>query len=246
LNAYWTDIVNWLSIVGVGVILTGTVVGIMRWRFTRRYKNGSRSPYAGGMMRWHHISGLLFAAITLTWMFSGLMSMNPWRILDSGAPALRTAAMDGGTLSASATAATPATLLATSPAGVRELRWVRAVGHDLVLASMAVGAPAVLDAASAQPRLLTPAEVQTASSQLLPDRVQRVERLTAYDLHYYSREAHTMTGGADKPLPALRVVFADRHNTWVHIDPATGSVIGRTDDRRRLSRWLFAMLHSWD
>ena len=95
LNAYWTDIVNWLSIVGLGVILTGTVVGIMRWRFTRRYKNGSRSPYAGGMMRWHHISGLLFAAITLTWMFSGLMSMNPWRIFDAGAPALKLADMNG-------------------------------------------------------------------------------------------------------------------------------------------------------
>jgi uncharacterized iron-regulated membrane protein len=65
-------------------------------------------------------------------------------------------------------------------------------------------------------------------------------------MYYYSRDAHTMTGGADKPLPAWRVVFDDRHATWVHIDPATGAVLGRTDRTRRLSRLLFAMLHSWD
>ena len=39
------------------------------------------------MMRWHHLSGLLFAVVTITWIFSGLMSMNPWKLFASGAPA---------------------------------------------------------------------------------------------------------------------------------------------------------------
>ncbi len=90
LDPYWADIVNWLSILGIAVTLLGTSVGILRWRFASRYRSGSRSPYRGFMMRWHHITGLLFAAVTLTWIFSGLMSMNPWRVFDSGAPALRT------------------------------------------------------------------------------------------------------------------------------------------------------------
>ena len=96
-DRYWTDIVNWLSIAGIVLALTGTVVGVLRWRFTgARYKSGSRSPYPGGMMKWHHTTGLLFAAVTITWVFSGLMSMNPWKLFDSGAPPLRTAAMHGG------------------------------------------------------------------------------------------------------------------------------------------------------
>ena len=37
------------------------------------------------MMRWHHLSGLLFAVVTITWIFSGLMSMNPWKLFASGA-----------------------------------------------------------------------------------------------------------------------------------------------------------------
>lgn len=55
-----------------------------------------------------------------------------------------------------------------------------------------------------------------------------------------------MTGAPAKPLPVLRAVFADEHATWVHVDPLTGAVLGRLDGHRRASRWLFAMLHSWD
>ena len=74
----------------------------------------------------------------------------------------------------------------------------------------------------------------------------RSETLSEYDMHYYSRAAHTMTGGGDKPLPVLRVVFTDAHATWVHIDPHTGAVLDKSDTHRRASRWLFALLHSWD
>jgi uncharacterized iron-regulated membrane protein len=55
-----------------------------------------------------------------------------------------------------------------------------------------------------------------------------------------------MTGDVDKPLPALRVVFGDADASWVHLDPRTGAVLGRSDRHKRASRWLFAMLHSWD
>ncbi|SCX39748.1 PepSY domain-containing protein [Variovorax sp. EL159] len=246
LDRYWADIVNWLSIIGIAVTLTGTVVGVMRWRFGRTYKSGSHSPYQGFMMRWHHITGLLFALITLTWIFSGLMSMNPWRVFDSGAPALRIEAMNGGALTVSAQDASPATLLASTSGDVRELRWVRAAGQTLVLASTANGRPQVRDAISAQPYQFDPDALRTAVARLLPDAVQRIDILTAYDSHYYTREPHTMTGGTDKPLPIWRVVFGDAHATWVHVDPQTGAVLGHTDSARRLSRWLFAMLHSWD
>ncbi|MDD0839776.1 PepSY domain-containing protein [Curvibacter sp. HBC61] len=245
-DAWWTDIVNWLSIAGIALTLTGTVVGLWRWRFNGRYKSGSRSPYQGFMMRWHHITGLLFALITLTWIFSGLMSMNPWKVLDSGAPPLRTQAMDDGPLRIAPTAASPAALLAAAGSSVRELRWTRATGQDLVLASRPAGRPAVLDAATATARTLDPAHTVAAASRLVEAPVKRVETLAAYDLYYYQREAHTMSGGGDKPLPVLRLVFDDPYETWVHVDPATGAVLGRTDRTRRIGRWLFAMLHSWD
>ena len=245
-DRYWTDIVNWLSIAGIVLTVTGTVVGVLRWRFSGRYKTGSRTPYRGLMMRWHHVFGLVFAAITFTWIFSGLMSMNPWKIFDSGAPPLRQQAMDGGPLQLPAQPATVQALLSGASPNVRELRWVQNAGHALVLALSPGGAPTVLNAATAFPHQWVPGEVEQAASRLLPHAVARTETLTAYDLHYYDRASHTMTGGGDKPLPALRLVFDDTQATWVHIDPHTGAVLGRTDRYRRASRWLFSMLHSWD
>lgn len=245
-NAYWADIVNWLSILGIAMVVTGTVVGILRWRFASRYKSGRRTPYVGRMQRWHHISGLLFAAITLTWIFSGLMSMNPWRIFNSGAPALQTQAMHGGPLTLPAQPASVAALLAASPGAVRELRWVRSVGQTLVLAASPGVRVSVLDATTAQPQVLDRAALAAAAARLVDAPVERMGTLSAYDNHYYARTAHTMTGAAERPLPILRVVFADAHATWVHIDPHSGAVLGRVDSHRRTSRWLFALLHSWD
>lgn len=245
-DRYWADIVNWLSILGIAMALTGTIVGVLRWRFTRPYRSGSRSPYQGRMMRWHHISGLLFALVTITWIFSGLMSMNPWRVFDNGAAPLRTEALQGGPLVLTAQDAPPQMLLAAAGGAVRELRWVRTLGQTTVLAQGAIGRPTLLDSHTTLARSLAPEALQAAAARLLPDPVARVEVLTAYDLYYYTREAHTMTGGNVKPLPIMRVVFDDAHATWVHVDPHTGAVLGRTDSSRRTSRWLFAMLHSWD
>ncbi len=245
-DRWWTDIVNWLSIVGTAMALLGTVVGLLRWRFARPYRNGARTPYPGRMMRWHHISGLLFALVTITWIFSGLMSMNPWRIFDTGAPPLRSEALQGGPLLIGTPDAAPAALLAAAGGPVRELRWVRTLGQTTVQAYGAIGRPTLLDSHSAQPRVLDPVQLQAAAARLVDAPLVRVERLAAYDLYYYDRAPHTMTGGGDKPLPAWRLVFADAHATWVHLDPHTGAVLGRTDTGRRTSRWLFAMLHSWD
>lgn len=245
-DAYWTDIVIWLSIAGTFLAITGTAVGMMRWRFSRPYRSGSRSPYQNGFMRWHHLTGLVFGLITITWIFSGLMSMNPWRIFNSGAPSLQVDRMHGGPLTISSQDLPPAALLLASERPVSELRWTNALAATAVAVHAATGAPVLLDSRTARPRILDEENILAAARTLLDYPVLSVVRLERYDLHYYSREPHTMGGGSDKPLPILRVAFDDPHRTWVHIDPHTGAVLGRTDSHRRTSRWLFAMLHSWD
>ncbi|WP_234196823.1 PepSY domain-containing protein [Pseudacidovorax sp. NFM-22] len=246
LDAWWADIVNWLSIAGIGLVLAGMGVGLLRWRFGRPYKSGSRSPYGGRAMRWHHIGGLLFGAVTLTWIFSGLMSMNPWRLFDTGAAPLRVQALQGIGLQPAPGEAAPAALLAAAGAGTRELRWTPVLGTPVVQAHGALGAPRLLKAVDASSHVVDEVRLHAAIAGLLPAPLFRVERLQAYDFHYYDRAAHTMTGGAERPLPVLRAVFGDAQHSWVHIDPATGAVLGRSDSGRRASRWLFALLHSWD
>lgn len=245
-DPYQADIVIWLSVLGTVAAVAGTIVGIMRWRFSKPYRSGSRSPYHVGVMRWHHITGLLFALITITWIFSGLMSMNPWRIFNSGAPPLQTELMQGGALTISAQDAAPKTLLAAINRPISELRWTQTLAQTTVQAYGAAGAPALLNSQTAQSRVIDPDALLASARQLLPEPVASVEQLNQYDLYYYARDPHTMGGGSEKPLPILRVIFDDPHATWVHIDLHTGTVLGKIDSHRRTSRWLFAMLHSWD
>jgi uncharacterized membrane protein len=77
------DIVIYLSLAGILLAILGQVVGLLRWRFAKPYRSGSRSPYPGGFARWHHIGGLLVGAVLIAWIFSGLMSMRPWHLLDN-------------------------------------------------------------------------------------------------------------------------------------------------------------------
>ena len=247
-DKYWNDTVVWLSILGIAGAITGSVVGVMRWRFGARYRNGRRTPYPSRLMRWHHISGLLFAAITLTWIFSGLMSMNPWKVLSSGAPAVQATALHGKALAELGTSAsaTPEQLLQAAGPATRELRWTMVLGQPVVQAYGASPTAQLFDGRTAQPWHVDTDALRAALPQLLAAPIARIDTLTAYDLYYYARTEHSMTGGSDKPLPIWRVVFSDTNHTWAHIDPRTGAVLGSLDSHRRANRWLFAMLHSWD
>ncbi|SDC82734.1 PepSY-associated TM region [Paracidovorax valerianellae] len=252
LQPYWSATVNTLAVAGTLAALAGTVAGLQRWRFRGRYRSGARTPYPTRAMRWHHVLGLAFSLATIAWIFSGFMSMNPWKLFDSGAPPLRMASLQGGPLTMaepagdSARQAPLAALLAQAGGATRELRWVRATGRTLVLAQPAQGAPEVLDTATAAPTAIDATALQHGIAGLVAAPLVRMDTLAHYDLYYYARASHTMTGAPAKPLPVLRAVFADEHATWVHVDPRTGAVMGRLDDHRRASRWLFAMLHSWD
>ena len=63
--------------------------------------------------------------------------------------------------------------------------------------------------------------------------------LHEFDAHYYDLR------GA-RSLPVLRVRYADPEHTWLYMDPARGGIVLKTDDTRRLRRWLYQGLHSLD
>src|SRR5690606_37821023 len=51
----WSWIVIVLSALGTITAISGTIVGIWRWRFSNRYKSGSHSPYRESWLHWHHL-----------------------------------------------------------------------------------------------------------------------------------------------------------------------------------------------
>ena len=63
--------------------------------------------------------------------------------------------------------------------------------------------------------------------------------LDRYDAYYYDRDRQ-------KPLPILRVRFADARQTWLYINPQTALIQARYTNRSRYERWLYQGLHDLD
>lgn len=255
LDPWWHEIVVGLSLVATLAAASGLVIGVWRWRWGTPWRNGRRTPYPTRTMRWHHRLGLAAGGLTLAWAFSGLMSMNPWKVFDSGAAPLALDRYAGATLDARSADRPVAELVARAREALPdlvEITWRAVDGRVLAIATGASGATRLFDA-----RRCTACEdgaaeldrsvLERAAAVLVPGHaVTEVRWLTAYDAYWVARAPHTMLGHLERRLPVLRLVFDDPHATWVHVDPRTGAVVGRLDRHGRVKRWLFAFLHSWD
>jgi hypothetical protein len=63
--------------------------------------------------------------------------------------------------------------------------------------------------------------------------------LQKYDGYYYDSRA-------SRPLPVLRVRYADEDGTWLYLDPQRGGIVQRSVKTTRLRRWLYQGFHSLD
>lgn len=247
-DRWWTEIIIYTSLAGALLGVTGLVSGILRWR-RRPYPHGSRSPYRDWLMRWHHWLGLAFGLLLLTWIVSGLLSVNPWQVFDSGAPRPQLAKLVLGTDGQHDE--TRRALHCFNAAGlqVRELEWRPMGGETFVLARDGAGRGR-LQGASADCAPFEAHELdalRAAGESMLPDaRVSGARLQSAYDWYYYDRATHSMTGHVGRPLPVLVLEFDDPAASWLYLDPKTGALVQRLDDHLRVKRWLFALLHSWD
>ncbi|MCW2271594.1 PepSY domain-containing protein [Pseudomonas sp. JUb96] len=248
---HWAaDVVIYLSLAGTVAAILGQVIGLMRWRFAKPYRSGSRSPYSGGFARWHHIGGLLFGVVLIAWIFSGLVSMRPWQLFASQST-LSQAAYRGAELRPEAFALSAETALARfHQVGFepRELDWRITGGVAYLVAYDRTGDRRVLPAAGiSEPYLQVPGTIlEHGALAMQPDAQVDFLWLTGYDFYYFARAEPSMYAQQRKPLPMLRVRFDDPASTWVHIDPYSGEVIEQLDQRMRVYRWLFNLLHSWD
>ncbi|MDR6524377.1 hypothetical protein J2789_007088 [Variovorax paradoxus] len=248
----WSWIVIVLSAVCVITSITGTVTGIWRWRFSGRYKSGSRSPYREFHLRWHHLLGLAFASIVFTWIFSGLMSMNPLGMFDAKGRHPDLAQYRGATVEAEHLQLPVSQALALLDAAhfrASELEWRVLGGAPYLLARDARNATRLIVQRDGQYLVLDrwPEEdILKAAKYLLDAPVVSEERLDHYDRYYYARQPEAMMGASERRLPVMRLRFGDPHDTWIYLDAWTGDVALSMDRSQRTGRWLFSFLHSWD
>ena len=228
----WAQVVIWTSLTGVFLTATGLYVGIARFR---RARNGRWSPYSGWYW-WHHLAGLFFGLFTLTWVASGLLTMNPWGLLESSAGETAQAAVAGEVQSAEARAFIDAAR--RLPSGAVTLEAAPLNGRLFVLERFRDGRVVRLDD-QAQPAPLGREELAVALMAAgLP--AARLELISHPDAYYYPN----YDGPA--PLPAWRAQIAGRGGKTAYLDPISGRVRLALDGEARASRWIRVGLHDLD
>lgn len=231
----WSWTVNILAFAGTLLALSGLAVGALR------IHRASLRAGSGGTQRWirrHWVVGLLFGGTTLTFVFSGWMSMNPGQLNPPAAPS----ASERATLEGPSRVLLEFPPVPRLPAGTVEAELHSFDGGAFILATLRTGERQVVPSV---PSLALPSEarVRKLAPALLPDTpTPAIQRLLAYDNNYYTRNPEF----GRRPLPVLRVVFEDAAGTWFHLDPSTGAVVDRSTRVNRLHRHLYHGLHSLD
>lgn len=236
-NGIWRQVVMWVSGPCIVVAVTGFWIGILRTRVgRRRFKHGRMSPYHG-WFGWHHWAGLIGGLFLIGWIFSGWLSVDPFRLFAGGAIESAAQARYEG---ATAPVPVPMRQLAAVGQGAKqvEVRWL--FGRMILIVSDGGGDRRVLDASTLKAFSPTLGSLKAGAARLMPGvHVANVALLSLPDTYWYEV-------GTVPALPIMRVRFDDAARTWVHIDLATGQILGTIDARGRLYRWLFDLLHKWD
>jgi hypothetical protein len=248
----WDRLIVWLSALGTVLCVSGVVIGIYFFRW-RREPGVAASPYRG-WMKWHHWIGLVFGVLAGTWVFSGLLSMDPWSwsTTDDSPDGAQVERMSGGGLDLDAFAAPPSVAASACRAqlNVKEIRLLQLGGVPYYYCSQTPQRSALVaaDGSGAAPfaSFEQSALVDAARAIMPRAQVASAQMLDGYDAYYYPGWEDKLENGAAKRLPVLKIVFDDAEQTLVYVDPFTGTPVKAYDSSGRWYRWLFHGLHSFD
>jgi uncharacterized iron-regulated membrane protein len=225
----WTQVVIWTAVAGTFLTLAGLFLGISRLNL-----RGARIFPFRGLWNWHHIAGVFFGVLALTWVFSGLMTMNPWRLLLSDDDSSYTRDLQGTAqwedlqrfLVDHGPALSQFVEVRVEPFnGAFNVIAFRKDGSSTRLNSMASGAEIQL------------ADIESAAAKLSV-KVRSLDLLQQEDDYYYGHKQPVA-------LPVYRLMLDDVGKTRIYIDPATG-VVQTLDLNGRRTRWWESAMHNLD
>jgi hypothetical protein len=229
--AAWSQVVIWTSLTGCFLTITGIWIGISR--LSRRKGGTIGSPYRG-LWWWHHMAGLVFGLLTLTWVGSGLFSMSPWGLFDSNAGLVERQRL-AGTMH---WAALRGALEHIGPLPIDTVRVESApLGGKMAIVAVAGDGRTVRLDRSGRPAILTRADIAAALGN--GPRVAFLSLLLEGDSYYYAHKEPVR-------LPVWRAVLADPQATHLYIDAASGTLLRAVDGTGRAERWLWNAPHSFD
>jgi hypothetical protein len=229
--ALWSQIVIYTSLLGCFLAGIGIYLGV---RQMAAQPAGRWSPYVGFNL-WHHAAGLVFGLFALTWVLSGLLSMNPWGWLEGRSAQTETARMQG----------TPAIPVARLEAALQSLADAHPMAVALKAAPLNGRLYFVAHSASGEVQRLdadgAPAPLGASDLDFLSGALQGAaapELMTQEDNFYFSHHQEKVT------LPVYRTVLES--GTRYYLDAVSGTLVAKFDAQARGYRWLHQGLHRLD
>jgi uncharacterized iron-regulated membrane protein len=236
--ALWSRVIIGLAVLGTFLTVIGITIGIRQFRFNTSVT--PRTPYTGWRL-WHHYAGLVFGLFALTWVFSGLLSMNPWGLLEGDDAAEENRLLEGQPIPWADVAAFVHSLPARSlPARLSGIAVSSLQGGRNLVVHYPDGGSRRLDYHTWQPVAISPGQWQALTELLQQEGGTAVgDMLDAEDEYYYN---HHET----RTFPVWRVVMTGDSGTRYYIDPLNGLILEKFDGNRQWYRWLFWALHRGD
>lgn len=236
-TALWSQVVIWLSISGLFLVVLGIYVGIKQYGAR---VNESNSPYQG-LKLWHHYSGLIFGMVTVTWLFSGLLSMNPWGAFEGAGSFEERSRLQGSAITSAEVITIVEALENTELLnGTVQLRSASIDGVLALIAKNSEGRVTRLNGTTLRPEPV-PAKIWSRIADLVgPAKIVRESGfIDSGDNYYFSHHE-------EASFPVYRIVFNDAERTRYYFDADTAELIQKFDRNRRWNRWLFLGLHRGD
>ena len=250
----WVRFVVWTSGIGTISAIIGIVIGAWMYSPKRKYRLAGKPtgiPYRG-QKRWHTILGLIFGIATVTWTFSGMLSMDPFPSLQSPPPA-QSAGDDSDTDSRPSVAdglrgrvamadfesVHPRDLLAKVPSlDVRELEYTSFAGRPVLAANLKGGKTQMIELdGTLIPEFDHQQITGIVKASASNPQVVETAVIDQYDFYYLDRTR-------EAPLPVIRALMNDADKTRYYIDPKTAQIVMVYSERDWFNRWFYNGLHS--
>ena len=246
----WSATVIGLASVGVIFVALGLVLMFTQLRW-RHWPNLLRAIPYHGLMKWHYMLGIGFGWCVLTWVFSGLLSMEPYSWNRASGMSFDAVAYFRSRAGVSAfESEAPAADLAVIEGSLKEVNFHVFAGKRFY--ELSIGGDSSTGAISREFRevtsmeplgLFTDAQILAQLEPAVAANMVAAEILNEYDNYYYGRNSRRQMA---PPLPVLRVEFDDLAGSRYYLSLQTGELEFVSHRANRTERWLYRGLHSLD
>jgi hypothetical protein len=232
----WSQLVIYASLLGCFLAGIGIYIGV---RQTTAQPAGQWSPYRGFNL-WHHIAGLAFGILTLSWVLSGLLSMNPWGLFEGTSAQTERTRLRGAQPSGLDLERAMQAFAIDPPKEIVSLTASPLNGRLFFIATTVQGERRRFNAAAA-PAPLDDADLSYVAAALSGTGPSAVPMLLQQEDSYYFSHHRDAA-----PLPVYRIALRDGSDTRYYIDPLSGMLIAKVDRAAQDYRWWHQALHRLD